>query len=781
MGGGDRGPLTDDERLLLDSPLFEERWYAARAGVSADRLTAVRHYLQQGSPAGLPPHPLVDPWYLRRQLGPQRLGRLGGGDPLCFYLRRRLWEFATHPLFDAERYLLDHPEAAEHPAGPTGHYCEVGAASGARANSWIAAGTDLRDWIVRRQRDRDGRADRPTEAGPIDWPVLTAKATGRTPLTVVVVGGDDPVAVTESVAAIAGIEGLEVLVYDDGAPAHRGLVLDALVERFPSVDVHHGIQRIGRAEATNRLLAIAEGATVLLLDAGVVLDPRTIPRFSEPVADPDVLALEPVVLAQNGTVESAGVAFPAGGGLPYPLLAGFPAEDAAAVSGLWLDALTGAALAVRYADLVAARGLDPALGELAGVDLCRRLAALRPGRFAVLAGAPARRTGPATPPPPRDLAPADARAFEERWRGRDEPADEERLWAACGYQVGGEGRRADRWAVACPPAVRRIRPAAVTEPRALRWAVKNAALAGPVGETWGDTHFARALAEALRTLGHEVVIDAREAWHRPSAEHDDVSLVLRGRLPFRPRDAQVTLAWVISHPDDVTAEEARAYDRVLAASVPWSRQRTHEWGFDVEPMLQATDPRRFHPGRAEPDTGQRVLFVGNSRGEHRQIVRDAVAAGVPLSVYGSQWEGFVPPGLVVAERLANDELGAAYRSAGIVLNDHWDDMRREGFLSNRLFDASACAARVVTDDVAGLADDYRGLFGDAVQVYREPADLARLVGLLDVPEDADAVFGDDDARRAVADRIAHEHSFAARAVRLVELAHQARARRGLVD
>ena len=44
--------------------------------------------------------------------------------------------------------------------------------------------------------------------------------------------------------------------------------------------------------------------------------------------------------------------------------------------------------------------------------------------------------------------------------------------------------------------------------------------------------------------------------------------------------------------------------------------------------------------------------------------------------------------------MANEEVGALYASAGVVLNDHHDDMRRDRFLSNRLFDAAACAARI---------------------------------------------------------------------------------------
>ena len=41
-----------------------------------------------------------------------------------------------HPLFDAERYLADHPAAAAHPDRPLGHYRQTGAAAGARVNSW---------------------------------------------------------------------------------------------------------------------------------------------------------------------------------------------------------------------------------------------------------------------------------------------------------------------------------------------------------------------------------------------------------------------------------------------------------------------------------------------------------------------------------------------------------------------------------------------------------------------------------------------------------------------
>ncbi len=58
----------------------------------------------------------------------------------------------------------------------------------------------------------------------------------------------------------------------------------------------------------------------------------------------------------------------------------------------------------------------------------------------------------------------------------------------------------------------------------------------------------------------------------------------------------------------------------------------------------------------------------------------------------------------------------------MVLNDHWEDMRTSGFISNRLFDAAASGARVITDAVEGLP----ATFGDSVQVYRSQEDLVRL-------------------------------------------------------
>ncbi len=291
--------------------------------------------------------------------------------------------------------------------------------------------------------------------------------------------------------------------------------------------------------------------------------------------------------------------------------------------------------------------------------------------------------------------------------------------------------------------------------RRRQWTIVTSAPGGDAGEQWGDTWFARDLADALQTLGEQAQVVGRRGATSAKRDDDDVVVVLRGLNAVEPRGRATWLLWVISHPELVTAEECARYAAVFAASEHWSRADA----LGAIPLLQATNPDRFSPMAAPADSGDDVLFVGSTRGEFRPIVRDALACNVDLAVYGVGWEAYLPPERIRGDFLPNEALPAAYASAGIVLNDHWPDMAREGFLSNRLFDAVACGSRVVSDPATGLAE----VFGDAV---RTAATADALCGLL--TGDRDALFADRAARLAAADRIAREHSFLVRAQALVD-------------
>ena len=618
----------------------------------------------------------------------------------------------------------------------------------------------------------------------VDWSALADRVQRRGVVSVIIPTYRDWRMTTAAVAAViaageAADTEVDCLVWDNGSEPSASVMLDSLRLRFPGVRVLHSATNFGFALGNNLAVPHAVGETVVFLNNDTTVAPGWLEPLVAALEQPDVLGAQPLLTYPSGSIQSAGVAFPATGGIPHSFLRDFPVEDAAGVEDLPLSALTGAALALRYDDVVALRGFDPLfLNGMEDIDLCLRLRERRDGRFTTVPSSRVVHHESRTEGRYQQYL-LNRQIYLERWGDRA-PRDDAALWATRGFrvldhQVTSTPAREPRLSVPMPVLLRESRLSVSEGPPRLRWAIKNPAPAGPEAEKWGDTHFARAVAAALRHWGQEVVIDNRPEFERVTARHDDVALVLRGLAPYRVTPENVSIAWVISHPEMLGRPEASAYDRVVAASISWAEEASRAWHLPIEPLLQATDPDLFHPDRAEPDTGHPVLFVGSSRKQYRPVVRAAIEAGLPVSIYGPQWKQFVPKGYVKALYLDNTDLGAAYRSAGVVLNDHWEDMRVQGFLSNRLFDAAASGARVVTDDVAGLGD----LFGRSVQVMRSGDDLIRFTG---APSSVlDEIFGDDEERRAVAARIHREHSFLARAERLVEIAVEARRERGFVS
>jgi hypothetical protein len=769
-----------DVDVLAASPLFDVAWYATVAGCKAEPRAAARHYLKSGHRRGLSPHPLFDPRHFLARLPEEERT----GVPFLLYLARAdSAEASPGPLFDAAAYAAEHADAATHPHGILAHYLEHGVSAGARPNDWYTPGAaglppNIADWVRARRAEWQARRDAlgPAEAGAlaeVDRVVPAARPTAVGTVSVVVTTSMGWWRTTRTVrqvteAAAAGGP-VQVVVVDNGCGPETATMLDALPLRFPGVDVVHHPVDDGFGAAANRGLARATGAVVVFLDHAADVAAGWLEPLVEALAQPDVLGAQPLLMFPRGVIRSAGVAFPSCGGLPHALLEGFPPEDAAPLGDASFSALSAAALAVRHADLVAVGGFDPAFdAPLGAADLGLRLRRLRPGRFTLRPESVVVQRDSKAPRPPG--APDDRPVFLERWGGEG-PGDDIALWRHAGYDVlhhdaCGETDGDPRLVVPRPVLARR-RAVVLEGPPALRWALKIPALPDATAELWGDTHFARRLAEALRRLGQQVVIDHRLAFTRETRRFDDVALGIRGIEPYPPVYGQVNLLWLISHPDKLSRAEAASYDRVLAASVAWSERTSRAWGLRIDPLLQATDPGRFHPDLAAPDDGHRLLFVGRARETERPLVMAAVARGLPLAVYGQDWEQWIPARHLHGAALPNDRLGAAYRAAGVVLNDHWEQMRVEGFVSNRLFDAAAAGARVVTDDVAGLGD----LFGRSVQVARDADDLVRLT----TAPDLDAIFGDDAERRAVAARVHAEHSFDARARRLLDVACEVRA------
>ena len=575
---------------------------------------------------------------------------------------------------------------------------------------------------------------------------------------------------SRSVTPIAAMadDDLEVVIIGNHTRVHRCFTAGALagwpvrVVSYPHTDNWALLASLGVASAT--------GEKVVVVRQGAQFTREVVDHLTAALDEPGVAISQALCRHPDDTVASLGAGFPEQVSrrrivTPFPLFDGYAAGIVPPPSPTPIPAVWSDVIAARRDDVVAVGGLAGDLGnDFADTDLSLALAEAGRGssvclRDVRLIVTPDERFG-FTPAPA--LA---ARRFQQRHA--TVPAGTREILLGAGLAI--DGWTAERlpgtsdaerteWSMR-PRLAHGTRVRVAEGLPALWWTLDTAATAGPLGDQWGDTHFAESLAAALRRLGQTVSVDRRQARGRATRTDDDVTLVLRGLNRVEPSPNQLTAIWVISHPEEVTPTELADYDLAFAAGVPWAAHRSAEWGIPIRPLLQCTDPELFNPGRAQPDTGPEALWVGNSRGVERPLLRMALSSGVKVSIHGSGWQPFVDDSLVISEFVPNDLLGSLYAGARVVLNDHWEDMQRDGFLSNRLFDAVACGTRVLSDEVEGIEE----LFAGSVRTVASQADVDRILG-----GPLDKWFDDRESRLATAARVAAEHSFDARARQLVE-------------
>lgn len=597
----------------------------------------------------------------------------------------------------------------------------------------------------------------------VDWDAAASRTLDEDLVSFVLPLSAEPRRTVEWLSAMPR-EGVELIIVGIGLRrAHHVLAasISSVIAgaRFVSIAAD-----VSTSAATNVGVTRAGGATVLLVRPEAVPPRQPIAeRLADVVTRPGVAVAQPLIVDLDGVVLSAGARFSPGHPHPELFLAGLPASDARRIGQCAVAAPAAPVVALRTTTAIALKGLNSRFhAALAETDLGLRAYAAGFGRTVVVPEAVITSRTPYAQP--EELV--GALTSLRRETVLTPPDDAEVLLGRAGFEVLAQRNRritADpddpaSSAVLVPELV--IRPlSGITEsPPRLRWAIDIAAPAAARGDRWGDTYFARSLAEAMERRGQHVAVDRRDARDRDSRDFDDVLLVLRGLDRVAPRPGLLNVEWIISHPDMITPEEVAGFDAVYAASTSWATRMTREWGLPIDPLLQCTDVRWFHPDRAEPDTGPQLLFVGNSRGVYRYAVRSALAIGADLTLHGNDWTEFVDRERITSGGVANEEVGELYGSAGIVLNDHHLDMRRDSFASNRLFDAAACGARILSDRI----DDLQETFGGLVVPFDNEHELARLVT---PPYDA---FPDNATRRQIAARIVAEHSFDKRAETLID-------------
>lgn len=277
---------------------------------------------------------------------------------------------------------------------------------------------------------------------------------------------------------------------------------------------------------------------------------------------------------------------------------------------------------------------------------------------------------------------------------------------------------------------------------------------------WGDYHYAVALQREFERRGYRANVLPRDRWYEPSKAK--YILVLRGLRPYYPsiEEGKKVIFWNISHPADVDEMEYNLADYVFFASETMRNLMGSKITTASGVLLQCTDEHVMTFKDSNKEKRYDLLFVGNSRHVFRPILKDLLPTPYHLTVYGRHWEEFPIQEYVVSDYIDNEEVGQAYHDAKILLNDHWDDMREYGIISNRIFDALAVGAFVISDAVPGLEEVLQG----TVVTYRNREDLQ---------EKIDYYMNHDKEREEKArlgqQIVLRQHTFANRVEKLIEV------------
>lgn len=210
-------------------------------------------------------------------------------------------------------------------------------------------------------------------------------------------------------------------------------------------------------------------------------------------------------------------------------------------------------------------------------------------------------------------------------------------------------------------------------------------------------------------------------------EPSEITLKLRG--PVFLKDAvkkdNMTVLWQIYPEGKEETKEKYLQDMITAmqgsdifiSAAKDIALRMKEMGYKAYYLPQFTNTSRFYPD-VDENLKSEVIFVGNYHFKRKGVVW-AVKQGVPITIYGDKY----PEGMAKDKYIDNRILRKYYSSAKIVLNDTKPLMRKLGFISNRIFDATACGSLVISDYMKEIEE----IYGDSIPMYKTPEELAFLV------------------------------------------------------
>jgi len=260
----------------------------------------------------------------------------------------------------------------------------------------------------------------------------------------------------------------------------------------------------------------------------------------------------------------------------------------------------------------------------------------------------------------------------------------------------------------------------------------------------GDYWIAEDFAKGFEKIGQTVEIDYRGEYHNAHSPEPKINVFMRGYTKFEPPFPDgVNVLYVyypmafngdskhkLSHKklnqrakmpiNSSLDDDWQNYDVIGVASASYA-EKLNQAGIKALYVPQFTNPEKFYPDFNEKLQND-ILFVG-SNWHDRTSLRYAIESGFDVAVYGFNWDGVVPTQMYRANYIPNDKLNQYYSSAKIVLNDHRPDMKEFGFVNNRIYDATAAGALVISD----YMPEIEAVYEDSIPMYHTKEELNELL------------------------------------------------------
>ena len=255
---------------------------------------------------------------------------------------------------------------------------------------------------------------------------------------------------------------------------------------------------------------------------------------------------------------------------------------------------------------------------------------------------------------------------------------------------------------------------------------------------WGDYILGQDLKDGLEQIGHSVTPYYIGNFY--GDKNTDMDIYMHGFVPFNPPKEKNKINIMYLYYPLETANMQKYDNLTNAIESDWYSLQTELWNFDLIAVAspsylkeiekfgiptiytsQFTNPKKFFY-EYDKDKAYDILFVGRP-GYERISAKWAIESGFDVALFGSGWQNKAPIEYFKGDYIDNEELHKYYASAKIVLNDTREDMKKAGFISNRIFDVTASRGFVISDYMPEIEQ----IYGDSIPMFKTKEELKFLL------------------------------------------------------